>query len=187
MPVTPSAAYSREVEQHRRHLGHHPQLEAGTVEQPRLGDQLAAARAARASMRTNGSITCRLLQPRVPHLAQRGQLEREHVGLARVAQRAAVADHRVGLVRLEALAAAQPGELVGAEVDRAVGDRPRREAGRERGQAVGHARDELIPAPLLEQRARMIAGERLEHHHLRAQQADPVDWQVLDPLHLRGL
>ena len=128
-----------------------------------------------------------VVQARIPDLAQRGQLEREHVGLARVAQRAAVADHRVGLVRLEALAAAQPGELVGAEVDRAVGHRPRREARRERAQPLGHARDELLAASLLEQRARMIARQRLEHHHLGAQQTDPVDRQVLDPRHLRGL
>ena len=93
---------------------------------------------------------------RVPHARDRVELEPEEVGLARVAQRAAVADHRVGLLGLEALAAAQAAELVRAEVDRAVGDRPRREGGGER--ASGRppcASTNSLAAALLEQRARM--------------------------------
>ena len=47
MPRMPERRVGLQVEQDRGDLGHHPQLEARPVEQPRLGDQLAAARAAR--------------------------------------------------------------------------------------------------------------------------------------------
>ncbi len=79
---------------------------------------------------------------RVPDLADRLQLELEQVRLAHVAQGPAVADHRVRLLGLEALAALEAAELVAAEVDRPVGDRPRREGGGERGQRLGHPLDE---------------------------------------------
>ena len=43
------------------------------------------------------------------------------------------------------------------------------------------------PAPLLDQQPRVHALQRLDHHQLRPQQADPVDRQARHPLQLRGL
>jgi len=91
------------------------------------------------------------------------------------------------LQRLEALAAAQPGALVGAEVDRAVGDRAWVEGARERGQGRRHALDELVAAPLLDQQPGVVAGERLEHHQFGAQQPDAVDVERRGAFGLRGL
>ena len=106
----------------------------GSREQPGLGHQLAAAaQLARGAHEREHHVE--VVVAGVPHARERLELEPEDVGLARVAQGPAVADHRVRLLRLEAIAAAQPAELVGAEVDRPVGDRTRREAGRERASA----------------------------------------------------
>ena len=95
----------------------------------------ARQRSSSRAVRTNGSITWRFACPASQTRPDRLELELEDLGVARVAQRAAEADHRVGLLRLEALAALQAAELVRAEVDRPVGDRPRREARGERRSA----------------------------------------------------
>ena len=112
-----------------------------------------------------------------PDPAHGVQLEPEQVGLVRVAKRAAVADHRIRLDRLEAVTAAQVPELVGTEVDRAVGDRPRREASREGGQPLGHALDEGFRPALLKQRPRVLPVKRLDHHQLRPQQSHAIHGQ----------
>ena len=98
-----------------------------------------------------------------PHLGERSQLEREQVGLARVAEAAAIADHRVRLDRLVRLAAREPRNSFDAEVHRAV-DRPGRgpNARGERREPVGHASHELVASPLREELARVGAAERLE-------------------------
>ena len=81
---------------------------------------------------------------------------RSRSGSCDVAQGAAVADHRVGLLGLEALAALEAAELVGAEVDRPVGDRPRREGGGERRQRRRpSARRTRSPAPSSSSSARV--------------------------------
>ena len=82
----------------------------------------------------------------------------------------------------------QAAELVGAEVDRPVGDRPRREARRRTSvSALRHPLDELVAAALLDQQAGVAALERLDHHQLGAQQADAVDVERRGALDLRGL
>jgi len=124
---------------------------------------------------------------RVPDAGERAQLEPEDLGLDCVAPGAAEADHRVRLVRLESLAARQPAELVRAEVDRAIGDRPRREAVRESLQRGRHPLHELVAAALLEQQPRMHASERLEDHQLCPQQDDAVHLERRGAHHLRRL
>jgi hypothetical protein len=124
---------------------------------------------------------------RVPDAVQCRQLEREDVGLLRIAQCATVADHRIRLLWFELIAAAQAAELVRAKVDRAVGDGPRRKPGRERRQTSRHRIDELVASALREQRARMVAVQRLEHHQLGAEQPDAVDVEPRRMLDLGGL
>jgi hypothetical protein len=100
---------------------------------------------------------------------------REDLGVLRVAQRAAEADHRVGLLGLEAVAALQAAELVRAEVDRPVRDRPRSEGAGELLQRRRHARGELSPAALFDEQAGVAAFQRLEHHEFGPEQPDAVD------------
>ena len=77
-------------------------------------------------MRTNGIIST-ILGVSLEHPRQHVELEPEEVGLTHVAVAAAVADHRVLLAGSNSVAALEVGELVGAEVDAPVHDRPWRE------------------------------------------------------------
>ena len=112
----------------------------------------------------------------VAHAGEQLELQREQVRLADVPVAAPVADHRVLLDRFERLATFQAAELVGAEVDRAVDDRPGAKARRDAQQRRRHAVEELVPATPCQELSWMHAAERVGQHELGAQQADAVDW-----------
>ncbi len=103
---------------------------------------------------------------RVPHSAHGFELESEELRLADIAKRPPHADHRVRLLGLELVTALQASELVGAEVDRPVRDRSRREGTGKGRQAVAHPLDELGASPLVEEEAGVLSLERLDHHQL---------------------
>jgi hypothetical protein len=75
----------------------------------------------------------------------------------------------------------------GAEVDRAVGDRPRCKGCREPGEGGCHPLHEFIAAVLLEQQPRVCPIEGLDHHQLRTKQPNALDVQRRGALDLRRL
>ena len=111
------------------------------------------------------------------HPGEHIQVEREQLGVTDIAVAAAVADHGVGLDRFELLAAGQAAELVGAEVDRPVDDRPGREGPRDAQHRLGHALHELVAAAGRQQVLGVFAAEGVGDHELGAQQAHAVDGQ----------
>ena len=110
----------------RRHLGHHPAVQPALRAERAGVDELEARLElpAGAHERDHEVQVRRLLADAGEHL----ELEREQVGLAHVAVAAAVPDHRVA--PRPARSSRRPSrsaELVAAEVDRPVDDRPGRE------------------------------------------------------------
>ena len=122
----------------------------------------------------------------VAHAGEQLELEREQVRLLHVAEAAAVADHRVLLDRLELLAALEPAELVGAEVDGPVDDRPRREGPGDAQQRRRHPLDELGLAAACRAARGVHAAEGVGDHELGPQQAHAVDRQGGDLLGVVG-
>ena len=183
-PSMPSAAYSGMRYDDRRHLGHHPAVQSA-VRAERAGvDELEARLELPAGAHERDhEVQVRRL---VADAGEDLQLESEQIGLAHVAVAAAVADHRVVLDRLERGAAFESAELVAAEVDRAVHDRPRCERTRDAQQRRRHAIDELSLAALRQELARVHAAERLGEHELGPEQADAVDGERRDRLGLVG-
>ena len=120
------------------------------------------------------------------HSGEHIELEAEQVRLAHVTVRAAVADHRVLLLRLELLAPDEPAKLVGTKVDTAVDDRTRHECRRDAKERCRHPVDELPATAAGKELAGMHALERIGHHELGAQEADPVHRLRSDSIRMLG-
>ena len=91
------------------------------------------------------------------HASEQFALEGEELRLADVAVAPAVPDHRIRLDGLERLTSGQVAELVGAEVDRPVHHRPRREGAGDPRERGGHPVDELALAALGEESTGVFA------------------------------
>src|SRR5690606_22423107 len=142
-------------------LGHHPPMEIAMAgERTRVDELQASLELPAGPNERDHQVEGRGL---VADPGEQLELEGEEVRLRDVPEAAPVADHRLLLDRLELLAASQPAELVAAEVDRAVHDRPRGEGGGDAEQRVRHPPEELVTAALGQQLAWVHAVEGVRH------------------------
>ncbi len=141
----------------RRHLGHHPAVQAPLATERAGVDGLETGlELPRGADERDHQVEVRRL---VPDPGQQLELEGEQIRLADVAVAASIADHRVVLDRFEPVTAVEPAELVRAEVDGPVHDRARCEGAgdpQQRRRTCGSGTRPVRPGP----RARAGAPHR---------------------------